>query len=72
MLEKITHRKHKKVIEEIEKLIKYEEGRRDYYEQDLRAGLKRYDAEATIRMIKYHENRIGALYDALRTVKYYI
>ena len=70
MLEKFTNRKHKEAIKKIEEMIEYEKGRRDYYEQDLRAGLKRYEAETTIRMIKDHEAHIRALTNALITIKH--
>lgn len=69
MLEKITNRKQKKAIKEIEELIEYEKGRRDHLEQDLRMGVKFHEAKSTIHMIEYHNTRIGALYDVLRVIK---
>jgi hypothetical protein len=68
MLEKIKNRKTEKAIKEIEELIEYEKGRRAYYEQDLRMGIKIHEAKSIIHMIEYHDNRIGALQDALRII----
>ena len=70
MLEKITDRKYNKTVKKIEEFIEYEKGRRDYYEAELRMGLKIHEAKTTLHMIEYHNNRIAALNDVLRMLRY--